>query len=155
MKIAVILVRGVVNTNSQIKDTLRMLKLCKKNSCVVLEATSSVQGMIDFAKDFITWGEVDEQTVAELINRRGKIVGSKPLTEVYLKEKTGLTLQSFVKEFYSGKRKLKDVPGMKPYFRLKPPTKGYERGGVKTPFSMGGALGYRKDNINDLIKRMI
>ena len=155
MKIAVIQVRGVVRTSQKVKDTLRMLKLAKKNSCVVLDVTPSFNGMIDFAKDFITWGEVTEGTVLELLKARGRIVGNKPLTAEYLKEKAGLDLQSFVKEFYAGKKKLKDVPGLKVYFRLKPPTKGYERGGVKVPFSMGGALGYRKDHMNDLIKRML
>jgi large subunit ribosomal protein L30 len=33
--------------------------------------------------------------------------------------------------------------------------KGFERGGIKKPFSMGGSLGYRKNKINELIRRMI
>ena len=40
-------------------------------------------------------------------------------------------------------------------FRLNPPQKGYGRKGVKMPFSSGGALGYRGDKINDLIRRMV
>jgi large subunit ribosomal protein L30 len=40
-------------------------------------------------------------------------------------------------------------------FRLSPPRGGFERKGIKTPFTMGGALGNRKEKINDLIKRMI
>ncbi|MDP1728873.1 MAG: 50S ribosomal protein L30 [archaeon] len=155
MKIAIVQVRGVIRTNQRVKDTLRMLKLPKKNSCVLVDANPSYKGMIEFIKDFVTWGEIDESVVLELIQKRGKIVGSKPLTEQYVKEKTGMALPAFVKEFYNGTKKLKDVPGMKPYFRLKPPTKGYERGGVKVPFSMGGALGYRKEYINDLVKRML
>ena len=155
MKVAIVMVRGVVRTNEKVKDTLRMLKLAKKNSCVVVEATPSFNGMIDFVKDFVTWGEITEETFSELLNKRGRIVGNKPLTEAYLKEKVNLTIPAFVKEVYTGKKKLKDVPGLKPYFRLKPPTKGYERGGVKVPFSMGGALGYRKDHMNDLVKRML
>lgn len=155
MKIAIIQVRGVIRTAQKIKDTLRMLKLVKKNSCVVVDVNSSFKGMIEYAKDFVTWGEITEETFAELIKFRGRIAGNQPLTEAYIKEKTGLTFQAFVKEVFDGKRKLKDVPGMKPYFRLKPPTKGFERGGVKVPFSMGGALGYRKDYMNDLVKRML
>lgn len=37
---------------------------------------------------------------------------------------------------------------------LQPPRKGYGRKGVKIPFAKGGALGYRGEKINDLIKRM-
>lgn len=40
-------------------------------------------------------------------------------------------------------------------FRLNPPRGGFERKGIKTPFSLGGALGNRRDKINDLIKKMI
>ncbi|MFT4312777.1 MAG: uL30 family ribosomal protein [Candidatus Woesearchaeota archaeon] len=40
-------------------------------------------------------------------------------------------------------------------YRLSPPVKGFERKGIKVPFTKGGALGQRGDKINDLIKRMI
>ncbi|MFP4423704.1 MAG: uL30 family ribosomal protein [Candidatus Woesearchaeota archaeon] len=39
------------------------------------------------------------------------------------------------------------------FIPLHPPRKGY--GGIKVPFARGGALGDRKEKINDLIKRMI
>ena len=41
------------------------------------------------------------------------------------------------------------------FYRLNSPRKGFERKGIKRPYSVGGALGYRADKINDLIKRMI
>ena len=40
-------------------------------------------------------------------------------------------------------------------YRLHPPRGGFERKGTKKSFSQGGALGYRKEKINDLIKRMM
>ncbi len=40
-------------------------------------------------------------------------------------------------------------------FRLHPPKKGWERKGIKKPLKQGGALGYRGEKINELIKRMI
>ena len=40
-------------------------------------------------------------------------------------------------------------------FRLNSPRKGYGRKGIKVSFNEGGALGYRGNKINDLIKRMI
>ena len=44
---------------------------------------------------------------------------------------------------------------MKPFFRLHPPRKGFERKGIKMPFKLGGVLGPRGDKINNLIKKMI
>ncbi|MBS3142106.1 uL30 family ribosomal protein [Candidatus Woesearchaeota archaeon] len=44
---------------------------------------------------------------------------------------------------------------IKRMIRLNPPRKGYGYRGVKKSFTIGGALGDRKDAINDLLKRMM
>ena len=62
---------------------------------------------------------------------------------------------SIIKEFFEFKKGIKDIPGLKSFFRLLPPKKGFERKGIKVPFSLGGALGYRKEDINNLIERML
>ena len=54
-----------------------------------------------------------------------------------------------------GEKDPKDPKKIKKFFRLNPPRKGYGRKGIKKAFSVGGALGDRKDKINDLIRRMI
>ncbi|MBL7051636.1 MAG: 50S ribosomal protein L30 [Nanoarchaeota archaeon] len=153
--IAVIRIRGRSNVTKKINDTLDMLRLYKQNGCVIVPSTPTFVGMIKKAKDYITWGEINEETLALLLESRGKIVGNNPLTEDYLKSKLKLDFKAFVKEVFEGKKNVKDIPGIKAYFRLMPPVKGFARQGIKKPFSMGGALGYRKDKINDLIKRMI
>ena len=155
MKIAVIQVRGAVRLNSKHKDTLKMLKLLRKNSCVVLDNNPVSLGMLFKVKDFITWGEIDQKTFKELLEKRARLSGNKSMEESYLKDKIKMGYDDFTKAFFDGKVKLKDVPGMKTYFRLKPPVKGFEKNGIKKPFSLGGALGYRKDDINDLVRRMI
>ncbi len=116
-KIVVIRIKGLVNIRKTIEDTLDMLRLYRKNYCVVLENKPEVVGMLKKVKDYITWGEIDDDTLKLLIDKRGE----------------------------------KD----KKFFRLQPPRKGFERKGIKKAFSVGGALGYRGDKINDLIKRMI
>ncbi len=155
MKIAIVQVRGIVGLSQKLKDTFALLKLPKKHSCVLVEANSSTKGMLILLKDYITWGEVDQATVKLLLEKRGKLAGNKPLTETYLKEKTKMNYDEFSKAVMEGKIKIKEVPGLKPYFRLTPPTKGFERGGIKLQYSLGGALGYRKEHINELIRRMI
>lgn len=40
-------------------------------------------------------------------------------------------------------------------YRLSPPRGGFERKGIKKPFTTGGVLGYRKDAINALIQKML
>jgi len=54
------------------------------------------------------------------------------------------------------KRGKMDVEGkLKKYFLLHPPRGGFERKGIKTPFTNGGALGYRGAKMNDLVKKML
>lgn len=154
-KIAIIRIRGDLNVRKDNKDTLNMLRLFNKNYCVVVDNNKNYIGMIKKVKDYITWGEIDKETFELLIKTRARLAGNKKLTEEYLKEKLKFSLTDFVNDFFSGKKLLRDVPGLKQFFRLRPPTRGFERGGIKKPFSLGGALGYRKESINDLIKRMI
>ncbi|HLD11081.1 MAG TPA: 50S ribosomal protein L30 [Candidatus Nanoarchaeia archaeon] len=155
MKIAIVQIRGTIRTHRKIKDTLNILKLRKKNSCIITDNSLIIVGMLNIIKDYVTWGEVNEDVIKELLVKRGKVVGDKPLTEEYLKRNAKISFDEFTKKFVENKIKLREIPGLKPYFRLKPPKKGFERYGIKMPYSMGGALGYRKENINDLVKRMI
>lgn len=120
--IAVVRIRGVTGVNTKINDTLMMLNIHRKNYCTVVPGNPSMMGMIKKVKDFVTYGEIDEETKKLLTDKRGE----------------------------------KAVDGkMKPFFRLNPPKGGYERKGIKVPFSIGGVLGNRKEKINDLLKRML
>lgn len=125
-KIAIIRVRGLIGISSGIKDTLNMLNLYKKNYCVILPNNPNYLGMIKKVKDYVTWGNIDSETEKLLLEKRGRKVKNRGCREV-----------------------------MKKFFRLNSPRKGFGRKGIKLPFSVSGALGDRKEKINDLIKRMI
>lgn len=153
-KLAAIRIRGTMGLSNDKRDTLNLLRLFNKNYCVVLDNNPNYIGMLTKAKDYITWGEINEEIFSLLLKERGRIAGNKRFMEKYLKEKN-FDVDGFVKDFFANKKSLKDIPGLKRFFRLKPPLHGFERGGIKKPFSLGGVLGYRKDKINDLIKRMI
>jgi len=62
------------------------------------------------------------------------------------------TLDMFVESLLSGKVNFKDIPTLKPVFRLHPPRKGHK--GIKKSFKNGGELGYHGDKINDLLLKM-
>lgn len=154
-KIAIIRIRGHIGMKGAIKDTLKMLRLYKANTCIIIDNTQPNVGMVEKVKEQVTWGEITPETFKLLLTKRGKTVGKKPLTEEYLKNSIKITTDDFIKEFFESKKALRDIPGFKPFFKLTPPKGGYERKGVKQPFSLGGAIGYRKDKINDLIRRML
>lgn len=149
---AVIRVRGSVDVRKDIKDTLAMLRLHKINHAVLVDETQSYKGMLQKAKDYITWGEIDKDTLASLIKKRGRLPGNKKITKEYIKDKGYPTFEEFAEAIIKGETKLEDLD-MKPVFRLHSPRKGYES--VKKSFKEGGSLGYRGNEINELIQRMI
>jgi large subunit ribosomal protein L30 len=154
MTYAVIRIRGIVNMKPDIKKTLNLLNLTRANHCVVLDETPSVKGMLQVAKDYITWGEIDKKTLTNLINSRGRLIGDKALTNDYLKSSTSFdTINNLSDAIINKKFLYKEIPSIKPIFRLNPPKKGFE--GIKRSFSNKGALGYRGKEINNLIERMI
>lgn len=154
-RIALIRIKGKPGLKVEIKKTLDLLSLYKKNHCVVIPATPVYVGMVEKVKNTITWGEIDEKTCKMLLEKRGRLAGKQPLTAAYLKEKLKCTVEEFVSDFMAGKRELKDIPGLKRFFKLTPPRHGFEKKGIKVPYSLGGVLGYRKEGINDLIQRMV
>ena len=154
MVFAVVRVRGTINMKPDIKRTLQLLRLNRTNHCVLLEESVNFQGMLQIAKDYITWGEVDKNLLSNLILSRGKITGDKDLTEGYIKSATSHnSIEKLAQAIIDNKFKYKDIPDVKSIFRLNPPKKGYE--GIKRSFINNGALGYRGKEINKLISRMI
>jgi len=154
MTYAAVRVRGTINIKPDIRKTLQLLNLSKVNHCVLLEEKPSIKGMLQVAKDYVTWGEVDKDILNKLIVKRGKLEGDKKLTENHLKSATSYkSIDKLSQAIIDNKFRFKDIPNVKPIFRLSPPNKGYE--GVKKSYSKKGALGYRGKDINKLIERMI
>ena len=153
--IAIIRMTGDVALNRDLKDTFRMLRLYKKNNCVVVPNTPQYVGMIERLREKSTWGEIDEPTLKLLLEKRARVSNNQMMTAEYLKQHGKTDFDSLSKDIFNFKKEIKDIPGLKPFFKLKPPTGGFERKGVKEQFSLGGALGYRKDGINILIRKMI
>ncbi len=151
---AVIRVRGRTGVRRDIADTLKMMNLTRINHCVLIPDTPAYRGMLQKVKDYVTWGEISEEAAAKLIRSRGRLYGDKPITDEYVKEKMGYeSIEEFAKALVAGKALYKDIPDVKPVFRLHPPIKGWEK--TKRHFTEGGALGYRGEKINDLILRML
>lgn len=153
---AVIRVRGVNNCRRTISDTCKLLNVAKLHNLTFVDDRLSYVGMLQKAKDWVTWGEVTEKAVEDVLSKWGRLPGNKKLTDSYLAEHTKYkSINEFAKAFVSLKADLKDIPKLKPFFRLHPPRKGYGRKGIKYPYTVGGALGYRGETINQLITKMI
>ena len=154
MTYAAVRVRGTVNVKPDTKRTLQLLNLTRANHCVLLEEKPSIKGMLQVAKDYVTWGEIEKDVLSKLISSRGKIEGDKELTDDYIKSATSYdNVNKLSEAIIDNKFKYKDIPNVKTIFRLNPPKKGYES--IKRSFANKGTLGYRGKEINKLIARMI
>jgi len=98
--------------------------------------------MLKKVRNWISWGEIDDKVLEIMIKKRGRRPGNKRLTEKEAKE---------IFEFIKNNEKVPD--NIKPVFRLTPPSKGFKKS-IKQHYPKG-ELGYRREKINELLKRMI
>ncbi len=141
-KLAVVRLRGRVGLRRDVKTTMEMLNIVRTHSCAVVDNNPSMAGMIKKVKDFVTFGEIDDDTLKLLVEKKAKPYKGR------VKDSKGL-IEYKSKYFEFNKKKYM------PCFRLDPPKGGFERMGIKKSFKQGGSLGDRGKKINDLIKRMI
>jgi large subunit ribosomal protein L30 len=154
MVFAVVRVRGTVNVKPDIKQTLALLQLTRVNHCVLVDESKVYKGMLQKVKDYTTWGEIDQETLKDLIGTRGRLQGDKPLSDEYLKSSTSFeSVEKLSKAILEKQFHYKEIPEIKPLFRLNPPKKGHRS--IKRSFGKKGALGYRGKSINQLIQSMI
>jgi large subunit ribosomal protein L30 len=149
----VVRLRGSVNLRRDVKDTLRMLHLNRVNHATVIPSTPEYLGMLQKVKDHTTWGEASKETLNYLLEKRGEVEGGIRLTDKYLKDKNYGSIKDVAEALHELKLKLKDLKGIRPTFRLHPPSKGYKKT-LKRSFTDGGETGYRGEKINELVKRM-
>ncbi len=151
--LAAIRIRGRAGVNSDVEKTLKYLRLTRVNHLVILPKTPSIIGMLEKAKDYITWGEIDKKTLEELIVKRGRIMGDKPIDQGYLESINFKSVEDLVNAIMEKKINYNDLPNIKPVFRLNPPRGGYKN--TKRSIKEMGDLGYRGKEINELIRRMM
>ena len=152
----VIRVRSDIGVERSIRKTMGHLNLTRVNHAVLVPENDAYAGMLQKAKDYVTWGKVDEETITSLISERGRLMGDKPITDTVVKAETDFkSIKAFATAIAAGDSTTKAIADMKPVFRLHPPrgTKGW--GGIKRHFTVGGALGYRGEAIAELAGRMI
>ncbi|MGC1122256.1 MAG: 50S ribosomal protein L30 [Candidatus Methanofastidiosia archaeon] len=151
-RIIAVAVRSTTKVRKDIKDTLKMLNLTRRNHAVLVDDRPGFLGMLDKAKDYITYGEIEQPVLEALLSKWGRLPGDEILTEQYVKERVGQKISEFAESVMTFEKELDDL-GIKRLFRLHPPRKGYKD--IKRAFSQGGAVGYRGPAINELVRRMI
>ena len=150
---AAVRIRGTVGIRREVRDTLNMLRLSGVNSCSILQEDPTSKGMLGLVKDWITYGEVDKETLVALMKKRLRLNGNKRVDENVLKKVAGFdSFDAFADALISSKTKLKSFEQLQPFFRLTPPSKGFAS--IKEHYPKGD-LGYRGKEIKELLERMM
>ncbi|KXB01038.1 hypothetical protein AKJ41_02865 [candidate division MSBL1 archaeon SCGC-AAA259O05] len=153
-KLAVVRIRGSVDVEKEVEDTLRMLRLTRPNHSTLVDDSSPQGGMLQKAKEMVTWGPIKPEVLESLLKKRGELVSGGSVTdEVVRKSSSYETVGELSKAICEEKAELDDVNGLRKVFRLRPPKKGYSP--TQRSYSHGGASGDRGEKINDLLTRMI
>lgn len=152
----VVRARSDVTVERSIRETMGMLNLTRVNHAVIIPENPQYNGMLQKVKDYVTWGDADAGLVEKMISERGRLIGDKPVTDAIVKGGTDYkSIKDFSKAITSGDATVKDLAEMKRVFRLHPPRGPKGWGGLKRTYVVGGALGYRGEDITALVERMI
>lgn len=153
MLLAVIRLRSGIKAPREIKDTLMLLNLKYINSCVLVENTKSMLGMLKKVKNYVCYGEIDKDVLTLLLKKRLRKVGDKKVEIEDLKKYGINSFEELAEKLYNGEKKLKDFKEFKKVFRLHPPKGGFKKS--KKLEYPEGILGYVGKEINEILKRMI
>jgi large subunit ribosomal protein L30 len=110
--------------------------------------------MLRKVQHYLAWGEISKETLLLLLEKRGRLVGNKRLTDRYAQELGYKSLGDLAAATFNLDVEYANLPEIKPIFRLHPPKKGF-KGKLKRSYSAGGVTGYRGEAIDGLIKQMI
>jgi len=69
-KIAIIRIKGMVEVRREFAEAMYRLRLRRKFSCVVVEPTPEILGMLQKIKNFVAYGEISDEVYKELNEKR-------------------------------------------------------------------------------------
>jgi len=151
---AIVQLRGDVNMDGDVEDTLSMLNVHAVNHCTFVPESDAYRGMITKVNDYVAHGEPSEDVVELLLSRRAEsIEGDADIDEEWLAEHTDYEdFASLANAIVNEETTLREQ-GLSPTLRLHPPRSGHR--GIKQPIATGGNLGkHETADIDDLLEAM-
>lgn len=152
MAYLVVRIRGTVNIPYWANNTLDNLNLDKRFRATVIPENPESLGMLRKVKEIVAWTSADATIIKELLEKRGKKTGFKPITNSDLPEGYN-TIEELASAIADNKMTLSKIRSIKPWFALNSPRGGFKRK-TKTQYSQDGILGEDK-GLTDIVKRML
>jgi large subunit ribosomal protein L30 len=152
MAYLVVRIRGTVNIPHWANNTLDNLNLGKRFRATLIPENQESLGMLRKVKEMVAWTSADATIIKELLEKRGKKTGFKPITNSDLPEGYN-TIEELASAIADNKIALSKIRSIKPWFALNSPRGGFKRK-TKTQYSQDGILGEDK-GLTDIVKRML
>ena len=153
MAYLVVRIRGTVNIPAWAQTTLDSLNLAKKFRATIIAENSETLGMLRKVKDIVAWTSVDASFVKELLEKKGRKNGYKPIRDSDLPEEYKNIEELAVAIAENKVTTLSNLKSIKPWFALAPPRGGFRRK-TKTQYSQKGILGENLELVQ-LVKNML
>ena len=151
---AIVQLRGDVNLDHGVEDTLDMLNVGRVNHATFVPETDSYRGMITKVNDVVAFGEPSVEAVARTIALRGEpLEGSADVDDEWIDDNTDYAdLEALAEALVDEETTLREQ-GLSPTLRLHAPRGGHE--GIKHPVIEGGELGkHTTEEIDSLLEAM-
>jgi large subunit ribosomal protein L30 len=151
---ALVQVRGEVNIEQGIQDTLEMLNIHSVNHCTFVPETDTYEGMIHKVNDYVAYGEPSAEVVATLIRRRGVAAeDDADVDDEWIAANTEYDDADALATALLDEETTLGEAGLDPAIRLHPPRGGHD--GIKGPTQEGGQLGaHSTEQIDELLVSM-
>ena len=108
--------------------------------------------MLRKVKDEVAWSKADASIVKELLEKRGRRAGYKPITKPDLPKEYN-SIDDLASAISENKVAMSKLGGIKPWFALNPPKGGFKRK-TKTQYMQDGILG-EDGELGEIVKRML
>lgn len=152
MAYLVVRIRGTVNIPKWAITTLDGLNLDKRFRATIVPESAESLGMLRTVKEIVAWTKADVAIVKELLEKRGRKSGYKPLTKADL-PKEYKSIDELAAAIAENKVAMSKLEGIKPWFALSPPKGGFKRK-TKTQYQQAGVLGDDSELV-EIVKRML
>jgi large subunit ribosomal protein L30 len=152
MAYLVVRIKGTVNIPQQAKKTLDGLNLDKRFRATIVPESNEYLGMLRRVKEEVAWTKADAGIVKELLEKRGRKTGYKPITKPDLPKEYN-SIDELASAIAENKVTMSKLEEIKPWFALNPPKGGFRRK-TKTQYAQDGILG-EDGNLAEIVKRML
>ena len=133
--------------------TMSLLKLEKRYRATIIPEKDNTIGMLRKIQHYVSWQEIDVETVKELLDKKARKSGYKKVTDEDIAAVGFQSMDELASALTEGKATLSKLKPFKPWFALDPPRHGFKRS-TKRLYGQKGVLGHNKELLV-IVKRMM